>query len=155
MPENEARAWWVDVQHVRESIERRRGDAGGSTALAEPLRPAEPLSPVEHSWSSAKSTSTAPADLTPWMDLDGRGTPGESPDAAWLDAPAEGPRGRRFERAAVDEPPIPRLADLDWPPAPPGAGTRRVEHSARAERGDSTAALDEPRAARRRATRGA
>src|SRR3954447_14286492 len=34
-PESEARAWWADVQHVRESIERRRARAVGSSAGAD------------------------------------------------------------------------------------------------------------------------
>src|SRR3954465_8388128 len=37
MPQSEARAWWADVQHVRESIERRRaGLAASSAPLAAP-----------------------------------------------------------------------------------------------------------------------
>ena len=32
MPHSEAQAWWADVQHVRESIERRR--AGGAESSA-------------------------------------------------------------------------------------------------------------------------
>jgi hypothetical protein len=32
MPHSEARAWWDDVQHVRETIERRRADAARSAA---------------------------------------------------------------------------------------------------------------------------
>src|SRR3954470_17264977 len=102
MPENEARAWWVDGQHVRESIERRRGDAGASTVLAEPVAPAEPVPPTEHSSSTATATdrtSTAPADLTAWIDLGAHEAGEASPDAARLDAPPEARRGRRFERA--------------------------------------------------------
>src|SRR3954471_9039939 len=121
MPENEARAWWVDVQHVRESIERRRGDAGASTALAEPPAAVEPPSATQYSSSTATAIdtgSTAPAGRTAWIDLGAPGTHEQSPDPAGLDPPPR--RGRRFERAAADEPPIPRLADLDWPPAPPG-----------------------------------
>ncbi|MEA2318812.1 MAG: hypothetical protein QOD44_3001 [Solirubrobacteraceae bacterium] len=34
MPHSEARAWWADVEHVRESIERRRADSA-----ARPLHP--------------------------------------------------------------------------------------------------------------------
>jgi hypothetical protein len=34
MPHSEAQAWWADVQHVRESIERRR--AGGAESSAPP-----------------------------------------------------------------------------------------------------------------------
>ena len=31
MPQSEARAWWAEVQHVREAIERRRRDAAAAT----------------------------------------------------------------------------------------------------------------------------
>jgi hypothetical protein len=40
MPENEARAWWADVQHVRESIERRRGGVADAPAPDAPDDPA-------------------------------------------------------------------------------------------------------------------
>jgi hypothetical protein len=36
MPQNEARAWWADVEDVRESIERRR--AGDAAVTREPVR---------------------------------------------------------------------------------------------------------------------
>src|SRR4051794_9467605 len=40
MPHNEAQAWWADVQHVRESIERRRAGLPDSSApLAPPDEP--------------------------------------------------------------------------------------------------------------------
>jgi len=32
MPHSEAQAWWADVQHVRESIERRRAGAADPSA---------------------------------------------------------------------------------------------------------------------------
>ena len=32
MPHTEAQAWWADVQHVRESIERRRAAGADSSA---------------------------------------------------------------------------------------------------------------------------
>ena len=35
MPHDEARAWWADVQHVRESIERRRAPGVASSHSAE------------------------------------------------------------------------------------------------------------------------
>jgi hypothetical protein len=93
MPENEARAWWADVQHVRESIERRRGGA----------------------------------------------------ETAAPDAPEP---GRRFTRADADEPPVPRLDDLDWPSELPR--TRRFERSAGRDRADGgPAASDDARVTRR------
>jgi hypothetical protein len=36
MPHSEAQAWWADVQHVRESIERRRAGLADSSALDAP-----------------------------------------------------------------------------------------------------------------------
>jgi hypothetical protein len=43
MPQPEVRAWWADVQHVRESIERRRADddrrAAGARRRAEDYAP--------------------------------------------------------------------------------------------------------------------
>jgi hypothetical protein len=54
MPHSEARAWWADVQDVRESIERRRaGLADSSTSPDAPTdrrfvrRSAEPLPPMD------------------------------------------------------------------------------------------------------------
>jgi len=148
MPENETRAWWVDVQHVRESIERRRGDAGGSIALAEALAPAEP-----RTWTPTADhgTSTATAELTAQIDSGAPEALDAPPDDAWLDAPPEGRRGRRFERTDADEPPIPRLAELDWPPMPPAGGTRRFEHPGRADRAGGL--VDRPRSATHRADR--
>jgi hypothetical protein len=35
MPQSETQAWWADVQHVRESIERRRARAAGPPASAD------------------------------------------------------------------------------------------------------------------------
>ena len=35
MPHSEAQAWWADVQHVRETIERRRAGLADSPAPAD------------------------------------------------------------------------------------------------------------------------
>jgi|SRR5215218_415066 len=78
MPQDEARAWWVEVQHVRESIERRRGGAVETTAPGDPA--------------SARRFARAAAEPP-------------VPRFADLDWPAEVPAAgtRRFERAARPE----------------------------------------------------
>jgi hypothetical protein len=35
MPQSDARAWWADVQHVREAIERRRAEAEWPDAVVD------------------------------------------------------------------------------------------------------------------------
>ncbi len=63
MPHSEAQAWWADVQHVRESIERRRaGIADPSSSLDAPEErrfaraPAESLPVLDDlDWSSSRS----------------------------------------------------------------------------------------------------
>jgi hypothetical protein len=55
MPQSEARAWWADVQHVRETIERRRADAAQSDASVEHEPPAR----------FARSSSTEPSSDEP------------------------------------------------------------------------------------------
>jgi hypothetical protein len=79
MPQNETPAWWVEVEHVRESIERRRSGAAESAALGEP----EP--------EPARRFSRAAADQP-------------VPRRDELDWPADPPvRGsRRFERSGRD-----------------------------------------------------
>src|SRR5690242_2025887 len=61
MPHSEAQAWWADVQHVRETIERRRAgladspaprDAGSETRFAR--RAAEPVDDLD--WRPRSST---------------------------------------------------------------------------------------------------
>lgn len=49
MSQSEARAWWADVQEVRESIERRRAAEAGRPSLravADPVDDAAPRRPV-------------------------------------------------------------------------------------------------------------
>jgi hypothetical protein len=58
MPHSEAQAWWADVQHVRESIERRR--AGGLESAA-PLDAA-----AERRFSRRVSESLPPLDDLDW-----------------------------------------------------------------------------------------
>jgi hypothetical protein len=79
MPHNEAQAWWADVQHVRESIERRR--AGLSDASA-------PLGPPEE-----PRFVRAAAESLPVMD-----------DLDWSSSLPARSRGRgRFEHAEPEE----------------------------------------------------
>ena len=53
-PESEAQAWWADVQHVRESIERRRALAGTPAAALDA--------------STERRFSRSPADSLPQFD---------------------------------------------------------------------------------------
>src|SRR3954468_2387589 len=58
MPHSEAQAWWADVQHVRESIERRR--AGGPD-------PGAPLdAAAERRFSRRAAESLPPLDDLDW-----------------------------------------------------------------------------------------
>ena len=60
-PESEAQSWWADVQHVRESIERRRAAAGSSAGAEGPVetrfaRAADSLPVIDDlDWTSAHS----------------------------------------------------------------------------------------------------
>src|SRR3954464_136425 len=58
MPHSEAQAWWADVQHVRESIERRRARGIDSSA---PLDAA-----AEHRFSRPAAESLPPLDDFDW-----------------------------------------------------------------------------------------
>src|SRR3954470_8476302 len=58
MPHSEAQAWWADVQHVRESIERRRA---GGPAPGAPLDAA-----AERRFSRRASESLPPLDDLDW-----------------------------------------------------------------------------------------
>lgn len=77
MPQNEARAWWAEVEHVRESIERRRGGAAESAA------------PGDRAAAGRFTRAGAPAE-PPVPRLDDLDWPPELP----------GRGTRRFERAA-------------------------------------------------------
>jgi hypothetical protein len=80
MPHSEARAWWADVQHVRESIERRRAGFGDSAApLDAPAegrfvrRAADSLPPLD----DLEWTSGAPSHPTGRFDRTGRPARGD------------------------------------------------------------------------------
>jgi len=121
MPHSEARAWWADVQHVRESIERRR--AGGAESSA-PLD-AHPDSPAPLDVAEERRFTRDASDSLPLMDDldwaassparsrgrfdhsgagDGRSRRGTSP--ARYDAGE--PLDFDAERAALEDPPARR-----------------------------------------------
>jgi hypothetical protein len=82
MPHSEAQAWWADVQHVRESIERRRAGASDASApLDAPterrfVRAAEePLPPID----DLDRTSTLPSPSGGRFDHTGRPYRGARP----------------------------------------------------------------------------
>jgi hypothetical protein len=82
MPQSEARAWWADVQHVRESIERRRaGLADSSAPLDAPAdrrfvrRAAESLPALDDlEWASEETSRPAGR-----FDRTGRASRGDHP----------------------------------------------------------------------------
>jgi len=76
MPHSEAQAWWADVQHVRESIERRRAGA------------ADPSAPLDAS--DERRFARRAADSLPVLD-----------DLDWSSSLSER-SGRRFEHASDD-----------------------------------------------------
>lgn len=88
MPQSEARAWWADVQHVRESIERRRAGIADSSAPLDASaegrfarRAAESLPPLDDlDW-----TSASPAYSGGRFDRTGRAPRGDHPHprATW------------------------------------------------------------------------
>jgi hypothetical protein len=82
MPQSETRAWWDDVQHVRDSIERKREDEARRGLRLD-----------------ARSAARAVAERAAGEANAAAGTP-DAPDAGPDDwAPR---RGRRFERAAPE-----------------------------------------------------
>ena len=86
MPHSEAQAWWADVQHVRESIERRRaGGAESSAPLDAPDSPA-PLDVPEE-----RRFARDAADSLPLMD-----------DLDWTSSLPARSRGR-FEHTDADD----------------------------------------------------
>jgi hypothetical protein len=95
MPHSEAQAWWADVQHVRESIERRRAGGAGSSA---PLD-----APTERRFVRAAAESLPPLDDFDWTST----IPGDSSDrfihmdAAARTAPAS--RAPRIDDRDADE----------------------------------------------------
>jgi hypothetical protein len=143
MPHSEAQAWWADVQHVRESIERRRaGGAESSAPLDAPDSPAPLDVPEERRFTRDAADSLPLMDDLDWTSSlparsrsrfehtdagDGRSRRRSSPDRYDADEPLD----FDAERAALEAPPARRsrrAADADTaaatataPLAPPPA----------------------------------
>jgi hypothetical protein len=97
MPQNEARAWWADVEHVRESIERRRGDVVDATT-------ADPA-PTRRFARAAAAAAEPPVPRLEDLDWppelpSGPGRRFEHSTAATPDGTAERARRHRAEAAA-------------------------------------------------------
>jgi hypothetical protein len=143
MPHSEAQAWWADVQHVRESIERRRaGGAESSAPLDAPDSPAPLDVPEERRFTRDAADSLPLMDDLDWTSSlparsrgrfehpdagDGRTRRRSSPDRHDADEPLdfdaeraalEGPSARRPRRAAEAGS---AAATATAPPAPPPA----------------------------------
>ena len=109
MPQSEARAWWADVQHVRESIERRRAAAGRSD---------EPIdAPGEPRFTREVTASPRPTDARPTPH------PSRTGGAAERLVPPE--RGRPRSRRPADDHTAERL-DLESALAADGADVHRI-----------------------------
>ena len=66
MPHSEAQAWWADVQHVRESIERRRAGGHDSSAPVDAV--------AERRFSRRADESLPPLDDLEWTSTAGHPT---------------------------------------------------------------------------------
>jgi hypothetical protein len=143
MPHSEAQAWWADVQHVRESIERRRaGGAESSAPLDASNSPASLDVPEERRFSRDASDSLPLMDDLDWTSSlparsrgrfehtdadDGRSRRRSSAERYDGDEPLdfdaeraalEAPRARRSRRAAdADTAAATATAPLAPPPA--------------------------------------
>ena len=132
MPHSEAQAWWADVQHVRESIERRR--AGGAESSA-PLDASDspPAGRPRGAPVHARAADSLPLlddlDWSPSLPARSRGRFDHSRTAA------RRARSRRRSRPVdrADEPLDfdAERAALEDPPRPPVAACRRTTDSAR------------------------
>lgn len=114
MSQPEARAWWADVQHVRESIERRRAAdhrAGGTRRRAEQYAPgwdeidwADDLTEPRRRFArgDAKPTETDGEQLQERVDAPRRTVQitGRTVPAPALRLPTQGGRRRRARRPA-------------------------------------------------------
>jgi hypothetical protein len=60
MPHSEAQAWWADVQHVRESIERRRAGGAESSAPLDASGSSAPLDVADDRRFSRDATDSLP-----------------------------------------------------------------------------------------------
>ena len=150
MPHTEAQAWWADVQHVRETIERRRAgladssapDTGAETRFerrdAAPVAMGDDLDWTQVSATRSRGRSdhsdhTAPSydDLLSTRPRRPRADAGDRPASRWRrddehsDTEPRLDRSRRTRRGAVDERVALRAAAADDTPATPLAPPRR------------------------------
>jgi hypothetical protein len=146
MPHTEAQAWWADVQHVRETIERRRAaladspaprDAGTETRFARSSA-ASPPSVDDLDWSAARpadrSDHTArlsraeaaapPRGRRPWADPADRTAPRARRDDDHI-ADARLDRARWSRRDATDPRDAPDVG-VAAPLAPPSRRTVEI-----------------------------
>jgi hypothetical protein len=98
MPHSEAHAWWADVQHLREPIERRR---------AEETR-AERSRGEAHRGPAPAPDPLADPGLPP-----GGAPPARRPRIASAAAPASARRTVQITGRTVPAPSVPRLVDID------------------------------------------
>jgi hypothetical protein len=150
MPHSEAQAWWADVQHVRETIERRRAgladvsppQEAGTDARFE-RRAAAPLALVDdldwahgsanrpggrsdHTGRSSHGDGMSARPRRPGADAD-HGAARWRRDDDHLEAETRRLRERRSSRRADDEAFEPRAAVTDeMPPAPLAPPSRRT-----------------------------
>jgi hypothetical protein len=120
MPQPETRAWWSDVQHVRDSIERkreeeaRRGLRLDARSAARAVADREARTGVEHSFAEGDVDEVALDDTLLPDDLD------------WVTRPR-----RRFERSAPESrEAAPRAAAPRPPEAAPRAATPQPPEAA-------------------------
>src|SRR5690349_18460651 len=135
MPHSEAQAWWADVQHVRETIERRRAGLADSptprnadTEARFARAAAAPPAEEDLDWAQVSATRAdrvahssradgAPRARRPERDAADRGAPRAGRDDGHLDADGRHDRSRRGRRdaghrgdAAPDTSPVAPLA---------------------------------------------
>jgi hypothetical protein len=117
MPHSEAQAWWADVQHVRESIERRRAGGGESSArLDASSGSSAPLDvPDEQRFTRDAADSLPVMDDLDWtsslparsrrFDHTGTGNGRAGRRSSWDEYDADEPLDFDAERAALENPP--------------------------------------------------
>jgi hypothetical protein len=74
MPHSEAQAWWADVQHVRESIERRRAGLADTPALRD--------AGTESRFARRGSAAPAPVEDLDWTQVSATHAPGHADHTA-------------------------------------------------------------------------
>lgn len=154
MPPQEARAWWADVEHLREDFERRRARREGRDGERRPT----PLHVVEGGRESAprdRRPAAGPRGVTPAKPrsgaAEGRPAPGDlrvAPVAQALRTAADRLRATLAPPASDHEAPRPRLRSVEDPPAPAVAQPTTAPEAPRAPGGRRTVQirgrLDDP-----------